>query len=65
MRDTQTIALQVNGKLRGTVDLPTGADKKALEEAALAHPSVQKFTAGLNVVRVIVVPGKLVNIVAK
>ena len=39
--------------------------KKALEEAALAHPSVQKFTAGLNVVRVIVVPGKLVNIVAK
>ena len=65
VRDTQTIALQVNGKLRGTVDLPTGADKKALEEAALAHPSVQKFTAGLNVVRVIVVPGKLVNIVAK
>ncbi len=65
VRDTQTIALQVNGKLRGTVDLPTGADKAALEEAAKAHPSVQKFTAGLEIKRVIVVPGKLVNIVAK
>ncbi|MDO5536040.1 MAG: leucine--tRNA ligase [Desulfovibrionaceae bacterium] len=65
VRDTQTIALQVNGKLRGTVDLPTGADKPALEAAALEHPSVRKFTAGLTVQRVIVVPGKLVNIVAR
>ncbi len=65
VKDTQTIALQVNGKLRGTVDLPTGADKAELESAAREHPSVQKFTSGLTIQRVIVVPGKLVNVVAR
>ncbi len=65
VRDTQTIALQVNGKLRGTVDLPTGADRQALEAAALAHPVVQKHVGSLTVQRVIVVPGKLVNVVAR
>ncbi len=65
VRDSQTIALQVNGRLRGTAELPTGADKAALEAAALAHESVIKFTKGLTVRRVIVVPGKLVNVVAK
>ncbi len=65
VRDTQTIALQVNGKLRGTMEVPTGSDRAALEEAALAQPAVQRFTKDLKVQRVIVVPGKLVNVVAR
>ena len=63
-QDTVTVALQVNGKLRGTVDIPAGADKAAMEEAALADCSVQRHTAGLTIRKVVVVPGKLVNIVA-
>ena len=65
VRDTQTIALQVNGKLRGTMEMPTGAGKDELEAQAKDHPAVQKFTDGLTVQRIIVVPGKLVNVVAR
>ena len=63
-QDNVTIALQVNGKLRGTMEVPAGADKAALEAAALADAAVQRHTAGLTIRKVIVVPGKLVNIVA-
>ena len=63
-QDMLTVALQVNGKLRGTVQVPAEADKVALEQAALADPNVQRHTAGLTVRKVVVVPGKLVNIVA-
>ena len=63
-QDSVTIALQVNGKLRGTIDVPAEADKDALEAAARADASVQRHTAGLTIRKVIVVPGKLVNIVA-
>ncbi|MDR2573069.1 MAG: leucine--tRNA ligase [Desulfovibrio sp.] len=62
-RDMLTVALQVNGRLRGTLEIDAGADKAALEAAALADPAVRKHTAGLTVRRVIVVPDKLVNIV--
>ena len=65
VRDTQTIAVQVNGKLRGTMEMPTGADRQAMEEAALAFEPVKRFTKDLTVRKVIVVPGKLVNVVAK
>ena len=65
VRDTQTIALQVNGKLRGTMEMPTGADKTALEAAALEQEQVKKFTKDLTIQRVIVIPGKLVNVVAR
>ena len=65
VRDTQTIAVQVNGKLRGTMEMPTGADRQALEEAALAFEPVKRFTKDLAIRKVIVVPGKLVNVVAK
>jgi len=63
-QDMLTVALQVNGKLRGTVEIPAGADKTAMEQAALADASVQRHLAGLTVRKVVVVPGKLVNIVA-
>lgn len=64
VRDTVTIALQVNGKLRGTLEVPASADKAALETAALADPAAQRHLAGQTVRKVVVVPGKLVNIVA-
>lgn len=54
--------IQVNGKLRGSVKVPKAADKAAIEAAALAEESVRKFIEGTPK-KVIVVPGKLVNIV--
>jgi len=54
--------IQVNGKLRGSVKVPKEADKAAVEVAALASEAVQKFVEGTPK-KVIVVPGKLVNIV--
>ncbi|HEY1042821.1 MAG TPA: class I tRNA ligase family protein, partial [Telluria sp.] len=55
--------IQVNGKLRGSVTVPKGADKAAIEAAALASEAAQKFMEGAAPKKVIVVPGKLVNIV--
>ncbi len=57
------IAVQVNGKLRGTVDLPTGAASAAAESAALALDAVQKAIAGKSLRKVIVVPDRIVNVV--
>ncbi len=62
--DSVTIAVQVNGKLRGTITVPKVADKAALEAAALAIPAVQKQLDGKPPKKVIIVPGKIVNIVA-
>ena len=64
MQDTVTIALQVNGKLRGTIEVPAGADKARMEEVALADAAVQRHTSGPTIRKVVVVPGKLVNVVA-
>ena len=64
VQDTVTIALQVNGKLRGTIEVPAGADKARMEEVALADAAVQRHTSGLTIRKVVVVPGKLVNVVA-
>ena len=64
VQDMLTVALQVNGKLRGTVQIPAAADKAAMEQVALADSSVQRHIDGLTVRKVVVVPGKLVNIVA-
>ncbi|ABI55754.1 leucine--tRNA ligase [Alkalilimnicola ehrlichii MLHE-1] len=63
-RDTIELVVQVNGKLRSRLQLPADADKAAAEAAALADEKVQRFTEGKTVRKVIVVPGKLVNIVA-
>ncbi len=63
--DTITLVLQINGKTRDKIDLPANVSKEECEKLALANEKVQKFLTGLNVVKVIVVPQKLVNIVAK
>ena len=62
--DTVTLALQVNGKLRATIELPADAAKDAIEAAALANDNVQKFLEGRTPKKVIIVPGRLVNVVA-
>ena len=61
--DEITLAVQVSGKLRGTVRVPAGADQEAVRAAALAEPNVRRFVGEAPVRKVIVVPGKLVNIV--
>lgn len=62
--DTVTIAVQVNGKLRDTMEFPKDADNASLEAGAMASPKVQAHLEGKTVRKVIVVTGKLVNIVA-
>jgi len=64
VRSSITLVVQVNGKLRAKLEVPADTDKKTLELKALADENVVKFTEGKTVRKVIVVPGKLVNIVA-
>lgn len=63
--DVLTIAVQVNGKLRDTVEVRPGSDRTTLEQVALNSSKVQIHLQNLQVMKIIVVPDKLVNIVAK
>lgn len=64
VEDTITIAVQINGKVRAEVQVAKDTDKAELERAALANERVQEMLAGATPKRVIVVPGRLVNIVS-
>ncbi len=64
VRSTVEVVVQVNGKLRGKLDVAVDAPKDQLEQLALAQENVQKFLEGVTVRKVIVIPNKLVNIVA-
>jgi leucyl-tRNA synthetase len=61
--DEMELVLQVNGKLRGKIKVAADAAQEAIEQAALASPEVQKFMAGKPARKVVVVPGRLVNVV--
>lgn len=61
--DTATIVFSVNGKPRDTIQLSKNCTKEELEKSALANEKVQKFIEGKKIIKVIVVPGKLVNVV--
>ena len=63
--DEKEIAVQVNGKLRGTVTVPADCEDAVAVETAMADPKVKKFTDGMQVVKTIVVKNKLVNIIVK
>lgn len=63
-QDAVTVVVQVNGKLRSQITVAVDAEESAVREAALADPTVQRFVDGLTVRKVIVVRGKLVNVVA-
>jgi leucyl-tRNA synthetase len=58
-----TLAVQVNGRLRDTIRVPAGADDALVEAAALAQPNVQAHVGSQRVQRIIVVPGRIVNVV--
>ena len=64
VQDTLTLVVQVNGKLRGEIQVAAAASREEVEAAARANENVLRFTEGATIRKVIVVPGKLVNIVA-
>ncbi|CDZ94563.1 leucine--tRNA ligase [Pseudomonas saudiphocaensis] len=64
VQDNLTLVVQVNGKLRGQIEVPASASREEVEASARANENVLRFTEGLTIRKVIVVPGKLVNIVA-
>ena len=63
IEDEVELVVQVNGKKRGEVRVPRDADRKAIESLVLADPAVQKHVAGQTIRKVVVVPGRLVNLV--
>jgi leucyl-tRNA synthetase len=62
-QDAIELVLQINGKLRGKIVVPSTADRAAIESAAKASPEVAKHANGAAVKKVVVVPGRLVNVV--
>jgi leucyl-tRNA synthetase len=64
VQDEIELMIQVNGKLRGSLTVAKTTDKATLEQLALAHEAVQKQLAGAKPTKIIVVPGRLINIVA-
>ena len=64
VRQAVTLAVQVNGKLRGTIEVAADAAREQVEALAMAEPNTARYLEGLAVRKVIVVPGKIVNIVA-
>lgn len=63
--DTITIAVQVNGKVRGTIDIKTNSSEEEIKEIATKNENVLKFTQDKEIVKIIVVKNKIVNIVVK
>ena len=63
-RDVLTVVIQINGKLRSKIEVAADASKEELEHAALADPTAARHLEGLTVRKVVVIPGRLVNIVA-
>jgi leucyl-tRNA synthetase len=64
VEEEKTIVVQVNGKVRGKVTVVADADDEVTRQAALADANVARFLEGKTVRKVVVVPGRLVNIVA-
>ncbi|VAW87225.1 Leucyl-tRNA synthetase [hydrothermal vent metagenome] len=65
VRDTIELVVQVNGKVRGKVEMVADAAKDIIEQTALADENVQRFIEWMDVAKVIVVPGRLVNVVVE
>ena len=55
--------VQVNGKLRGSIRVPKAAGKEAIQELAVANANVKKFVEGQAIKKIVVVPGRLINLV--
>ena len=63
--DVATIVVQVNGKLRGQVEVPSGATQEQVYAAVEANENVQRWLAGKELVKRVYIPGKLVNVVIR
>jgi leucyl-tRNA synthetase len=63
VEDTVTVAVQVNGKLRATLDLPRGAEQATVQAAALADERVSRYVDGGTIRKVVHVQDKLLNLV--
>ena len=63
--NSMTLVVQINGKVKDRIEVSADISKKEMEQHALNSPKIKELTAGKNIVKVIVVPKKLVNIVAK
>jgi DNA polymerase III gamma/tau subunit len=63
--DEVEMPVQVNGKVRGTITLPREADKATMEKLALENENVKRFVEGKAIQKLIVVPGRIINVVAK
>ena len=63
--DTVEMAVQVNGKLRGTIQVALDSDQETVVAAAQANEKVTRFVDGMEIVKVIHVPNKLVNLIVK
>ena len=64
-RDTFELVVQVNGKVRDRLEAPRGASREELEALARERPNVRAHVDGHEVVKVVVVPGRLVNFVVR
>ena len=64
VRSSITLVLQVNGKVRGKMDVAADISQQDAQTAALADANVQRFLEGNTIRKIIVVPGRLINIVA-
>jgi leucyl-tRNA synthetase len=64
IQSTIELVVQVNGKVRGKIQVAVDAPKDMVEKQAINEPNVQRFIEGTTVRKIIVVPGRLVNIVA-
>jgi leucyl-tRNA synthetase len=64
VRSSITLVLQVNGKVRGKIEVAADISKQDIEKIALADKNVQRFIEGSTIRKIIVVPGRLINIVA-
>jgi leucyl-tRNA synthetase len=63
VQDEIELVLQIAGKMRGAIKVPASADKSAIEATALASPEFAKFSDGKPAKKVVIVPGRLVNVV--
>jgi leucyl-tRNA synthetase len=63
--DQLELAVQVNGKVRGRITVPAESSEDEMKRKALADPKVEEHTRGKEIVKVVVVPGRLVSVVVK
>jgi leucyl-tRNA synthetase len=63
--DTVDLPVQVNGKLRGTITVARGADETTVSQAALADEGVKRHTDGVEIVKTIYIPDRLLNLVVR